>query len=152
MRKTITISILLSLSLVACTTNHTKNTPSKGPVKFIDLTSDTSQTLIDDYWVVTKKQEPLYPVDAAKRGVSGCVDLEVGISNEGKMIVYKVKKSYPQGIFDDYAAAALLKWRWKAADANVDKLPVLTLMHMGFKVIGSKNKQQAQEECGKFHV
>ena len=146
MRKVVTLSIL-SVFLVSCASTDTADVP----IQYIDLTLDDKKELIEEYWVVEKRQHPKYPISAAREGLSGCVDLIVGIKKSGRSGGYKVKKSYPEGVFDKYAAAALNKWRWSATDENGDKVPVLTTIQLDFMVEGSKNKAEAEKQCGFSH-
>lgn len=150
MRKVVTLSIF-SIFLVACASTDTAEIRVEEPINYIDLTLDSKKELIDEYWVLEKRQEPYYPVSAARKGLSGCVDLIVGINNDGKSGGYKIKKSYPKGVFDKHAAAALTNWKWAAADKNSDAVPVLTTVQLDFMVSGSKNKKEAESQCGFSH-
>jgi protein TonB len=154
MRKVVTLSIF-SVFLVSCASTKTTEPPpvsAEEPIQYINLTLDDKKELIEEYWVVEKRQEPKYPISAARKGLSGCVDLIVGIKKNGKTGGYKVKKSYPEGVFDKHAAAALNNWKWSAADKNTDKAPVLTTIQMDFMVSGSKNKAEAEKQCGFSHM
>jgi TonB family protein len=150
MNKVVTLSIF-SFFLVGCASTDTAEVSVEEPIQYIDLTLDDKKKLIDDYWVVEKKQEPKYPISAARKGLSGCVDLVVGIKKNGNTSGYKVKKSYPKGVFDKYAAAALNNWKWSAADQNAGKAPVLTTIQLDFMISGSKNKAEAEKQCGFSH-
>ncbi|WP_105168349.1 energy transducer TonB [Pseudoalteromonas sp. T1lg23B] len=144
---------LLSLFLIgACSTTDTAKIPPKEQVKYIDLTADDNHKLLEKYWVSKIRREPIYPIDAAKKGLSGCVDFIVGINSNGKLSTYKVHQSYPQGVFDEYALVALSKWRWEAAENNHDKQPVLTTIQMDFMIQGSTNKIDANSHCGYSHI
>ncbi|GIU04205.1 hypothetical protein TUM4261_03710 [Shewanella sp. c952] len=150
MRKVVTLSFF-SVFLMACASTDTAEVSVEEPIQYLDLTLDDKKKLIDDYWVVEKKQEPKYPISAARKGLSGCVDLIVGIKSDGKSGGYKVKKSYPKGVFDKYAADALNNWKWVAADKNGNSVPVLTTIQLDFMVSGSKNKAEAEKQCGFSH-
>ena len=150
MRKVITLSFF-SVFLMACASTDTAEVSVEEPIQYLDLTLDDKKKLIDDYWVAEKKQEPKYPISAARKGLSGCVDLIVGIKSDGKSGGYKVKKSYPKGVFDKYAADALNNWQWVAADKNGNSVPVLTTIQLDFMVSGSKNKAEAEKQCGFSH-
>ncbi|MEE2002584.1 energy transducer TonB [Alkalimonas sp. MEB108] len=150
MKKAITLSIF-SVFLVACASNDKVEVATDEPIQYMDLTSDDKKELIKEYWVVEKRQEPKYPIDAARKGLSGCVDLIVGINSDGRLGGYKVKKSYPEGVFDEHAAAALTHWKWVATEINSDKTPVLTSIQLDFMVSGSKNKTESENQCGYSH-
>lgn len=151
MRKVVTLSIF-SVVLVACAANDTVEVATEDPIQYINLTLDDQKELVNEYWVVENRQEPKYPISAARKGLSGCVDLIVGIKKDGKTGGYKVKTSYPEGVFDKHAAAALNNWKWSATDKNGDKAPVLTTIQLDFMVSGAKNKTEAEKECGFSHM
>lgn len=147
MRKVVTLS-MFSVFLVACASTDTDEMSVKEPIQYLDLTSDDKKELIDDYWVVKKMQAPKYPSSAAKKSLSGCVDLIVGIKSDGTPGEYKVKNSYPEGVFDKKAEAALIKWKWVAADNNSDNVPVLTTVQLDFILHDSKNIKEVESQCG----
>ncbi len=151
MKKALILSIFCIFT-VACTSNKNADEITKESADYIDLTSDDNKELIKDYWMVTKRQNPQYPINAARDGVSGCVEFIVGIDRDGTAGGYKVHKSFPEGVFDDYAAAALNQWKWKASTQNTDKDPVLTTIQLNFMVNGSYNKSQAEKACGFGHM
>lgn len=105
--------IPLTFVLAAC-----KSTPEveQAQIDYLDLSAKEQVTLVEEYWTVVKRVEPRYPVSAVKNNISGCVDLIVGIDQNGKFKGYKVRSSFPKGVFDKNAAAALTKWKWKATE------------------------------------
>ncbi|GAA0810958.1 hypothetical protein GCM10009111_02720 [Colwellia asteriadis] len=147
MRNVVSITII-SLFLGACASNDTVQIADKSPIEYKDLSLKEQKQLVKEYWVVEKRQEPKYPISAARKGLSGCVDLIVGINKNGKTSGYKVKESYPEGVFDDHAAASLKNWKWSATEVNVDKTPVLTSIQLDFVVSGAKNAKEAKTKCG----
>lgn len=151
MRKVVSLT-LLSVLLGACASNDMVNEVEIEPVNYIDLSLENQRELAKEYWVVKKKENPKYPISAAKEGLSGCVNLIIGINKEGKLGGYEVKSSYPQGVFDNYAAAALRKWQWTATEKNKHNEPVLTHIQLDFMISNSKNKTEAEKQCGYSHV
>ena len=147
MKNVISIT-MLSLVLGACASNDTAQVVDEAPIKYKDLSLKDQRDLVKEYWVVEKRQEPKYPLAAAKKGLSGCVDLIVGIKQDGKTSGYKVKNSYPKGVFDNHAAASLKKWKWSATEGNIDRTPVLTSIQLDFMVSGAKNAKEAKSKCG----
>ncbi len=121
--------IPLTFTLAACTsipeTEHAQS-------NYLDLSAKKHVKLVEEYWIVVKRVEPRYPVSAAKKNISGCVDLIVGIDQNGKLKGYKVRSSFPKGVFDKNAAAALTKWKWKPTEKNKDSIPVLTSVRLDF--------------------
>jgi TonB family protein len=151
MKKALILSTFFIFT-VACTSNKSADETRKESADYIDLTSDDNKETIKDYWMVTKRQNPQYPIIAARDGVSGCVEFIVGIDRDGTAGGYKVQKSFPEGVFDDYAAEALRQWKWKASKHNTDKAAVLTIIQLDFMVNGSYNKSQAEKACGFGHM
>lgn len=136
----------LPLALVALSgCKSVSEQPDPNQMKYVDLSSEDKKDLVEQYWQVTKRVEPAYSIDAAKKGLSGCVTATVGIGAAGEMVGYKITNSYPQGVFDSQALAALKKWRWQATEANVDKVPVLTSIELDFMVHGSAAKHHLAE-------
>lgn len=150
MKRLISI-LLLSILTVACESNDVAetNTQSKTePFNYLDLTGADSKDLINEYWIVKRRVDPRYPSKAARDRVSGCVDMTLGIDSEGKLMGVKVIKSYPEGVFDYYAVAALSKWKWGPAEANSDRMPVLTDLKMDFMVELNRNSEEFVKHCG----
>jgi TonB family protein len=146
MKNVISVTIL-SMFMGACASNDTSQVVDEAPIKYMDLSLNKQRDLVKEYWVVEKRQEPKYPLEAAKKGLSGCVELIVGINKDGKTSGYKVKKSYPKGVFDNHAAASLKKWEWSATEGNIDRIPVLTSIQLDFMVSGAKNAKGAKSNC-----
>lgn len=125
--------ILLIPLLSACTaTSSSSSENASAQLDYIDLTSETGKTQLNNYWEVAKTVQPQYPTSAARDGISGCVVLTVGINSEGKLQGYKISSSYPKGMFDKSAAAAIAKWRWKVSEANPERKPILTSYQLDF--------------------
>ncbi|ABI40581.1 TonB family protein [Shewanella sp. MR-4] len=137
--------------LTLCASNASSAQKNNNTIEYLDLTSEDKKELLNEYWITDKRVHPEYPIEAAKNGISGCVALVVGINSSGKPSGYKVKKSYPEGVFDNYATAALANWRWKATDKNSDKKPVLTIIQMDFSVSKSPKSAEAIAHCGQIH-
>ena len=143
---------LLSMLLGACVSNDVSEEVKVEPINYIDLSLDDERELAKEYWVVKKRKDPQYPISAARKGLSGCVDLIVGINKKGKLGGYKIKSSYPKGVFDNSAVEALNEWQWTATDKNKDNAPVLTSIQLDFMVSGSKNKTKVVNQCGFSHM
>jgi len=149
--KHLSIFILCSLLIACSTTQTTKTTKSNkhaASLNYIDLSSDQYKTRgTDEYWTVLTRTNPNYPIDAARKGISGCVNLVVGINSEGKMQGYKIKSSYPPKIFDNAAAAAIKKWQWKATKKNSALQPILTSIRLDFSVHGASYNPKYEKYC-----
>jgi protein TonB len=66
---------------------------------------------------------PLYPPEAARRGIEGWVKLSFSIDQTGSVTNVQVMESEPVRVFDRSAIKALKKWRYKAK--FVDGMPVI---------------------------
>lgn len=137
--------------LFACNSTEPKLDNNSIPLQYIDLTSSADMSMHNTHWQVTKRIDPRYPSEAARQGLSGCVQVMVGINGNGRMAEYKIKSSYPEDIFDNAAANALSKWRWKASELNANKDPILTIIQLDFMVQGSSNRDEAEKMCGYEH-
>lgn len=139
---------LFSLFLAACASNNTAQIIDPPPIKYLDLSRIEQKGLVQDFWEVQSRKEPSYPISAARNGLSGCTALIIGINKDGKVLDYKIKNSYPKGVFDNHALAALKKWKWSATEKNIDRTPVLTSIQLDFRVSGANNMEEAKNKCG----
>jgi len=132
--------LLLVTLLVGC--NSTTNEQATGiNTNALDLTGDKSQT--KNYWVVTKRDNPVYPTKAAIDGISGCVNFSFVISESGKAKNIQIIKSVPDGIFNRAATKSLNKFRWAATKNNSSLQPVLTTFQLDF----STSRKSTVAEC-----
>ncbi|QSX34221.1 energy transducer TonB [Shewanella avicenniae] len=138
------------LLLAGCQTsdNATATKPDPNQIKYVDLTREDTKDLLEKYWVISKRVEPRYNIEAAKKGLSGCVTTTVGIGSDGSLVGYKVTDSFPQGLFDQQAIASLQQWHWQATEANVDKVPVLTQVTLVFLLADrAHNMAEVEQHC-----
>ena len=109
---------------------------------YIDLSSVGLRNRVKDYWNISTRTEPRYPIAAARKNLAGCVELMTIINSEGQAQGYKVLSSYPKGLFDKAAAQSLNTWAWLPTAVNTTKQPVLTHIRMDFtldsKPVGKK--------------
>jgi len=129
--------------VVACATTKV----DEPKINYLDISNKGQIKLVDEYWTVAKRIEPRYPISAAKKNISGCVDLIVGIDQNGKAQGYKVRSSYPKGVFDKHAAAALVKWKWQATQKNKDNTPVLTSIRIDFSTSRNPSDPEYLQNC-----
>ena len=148
------VIIFFSLFIAACQT-QIKPEPlqsSSVEIQYIDLTDEENALLFNQYWIIDKRVNPYYPINAAKNSESGCTELIVGINPDGKAAHMKVVKSYPEGVFDGEAIKAVSKWRWQAAAENIDKKAVLTRIQLEFLIKGERDDKQRKEICGPIEL
>jgi protein TonB len=93
--------------------------------------------------VVTNRSHPNYPVSAARKGISGCVEFPFVISESGKAQNIEIIKSVPDKIFNEAAKKSLKESRWAATDNNNSLQPVLTTLQLEF----STSPKQKVAEC-----
>jgi protein TonB len=72
----------------------------------------------DGEYLPIVKVAPLYPESAASRGIEGYVLLEFTVTETGATADPHVLESQPQGIFDDAAKKAVLKFKYKPRVEN----------------------------------
>ncbi|MBG9994460.1 energy transducer TonB [Pseudoalteromonas sp. NZS127_1] len=146
--KALYLLLPLSMMLIACSSTSDKQV-SDEMLSFIDLSSPELRSKAGEYWDVVKRVEPRYPIEAAKKSISGCVELATLINSQGKAQGYKVISSYPEGVFDNNAAAAVGLWRWKATTENTSNQPVLTYLKMDFMVSPKPADAEYLAHCSK---
>lgn len=74
------------------------------------------------------------------------------INSQGEVQGYKVVSSYPEGVFDIDAAAAVGLWRWKPTVENTSKQPILTYLKMDFMVSPKPTDAEYLAHCSKNKV
>jgi TonB family protein len=110
-------------------------------INALDLTRDKSQA--KNYWVVTKRSNPVYPTSAARNGISGCVEFSFVINKLGTAQNIQIIKSVPENTFNEAATRSLKQFKWVATQNNNLLQPVLTTLQIGF----STSPQQSVAEC-----
>lgn len=138
------IAATLSFFIVSCASTEEATIPAN---QFLNLTAEEDADEVEQYWQVKNRAAPMYPPEAARNRVNGCVDLIFGIGSDGTVEGYRVESSYPQGVFDDYAAAALMKWTYEAAPENSERIPVLTHVQLYFTVEDSGPDPKYDANC-----
>ena len=76
--------------------------------------SKPSQGMTDGDAMPIARVEPLYPPDAARRGIEGWVTMRFDIDTSGAVVNVEVLDSKPARTFDQAAKKALKRWRYKA--------------------------------------
>lgn len=149
--------LLSSLILAACTSNEPPITRHETNVQisnYLDLTKkngvtlplEKQRTLFQKYWNFDQVESHVVRINPKKKRKSGCVEALLAISKEGKVTAYTITKSYPKGFFDERAISHWKAIRWKPAENNIDKTPVLTTKSFMYKTLSS-NRAEASKEC-----
>jgi protein TonB len=61
---------------------------------------------------------PMYPIQAAERGIEGWVEVEFTITPQGTVADARVVAHHPSGVFDTAALQAIRKWKYKPKVEN----------------------------------
>ena len=78
------------------------------------------------HWIRTKAQIPIYPFNALKQRVDGCVNVSYIVNASGGVESLKVISSYPNSVFNKSALRAVKQYRYQAAEKNTEKILVRT--------------------------
>ncbi len=145
------ITVLALLLLSGCQTSNTSvplTAEELKHIRYVDMRHLPIKTQADGYWIQKRRIEPIYPIEAAKGGISGCVSLMLGITPDGRVGSYKITSSYPEGVFDISALQAIKKWRWIPDDNNPARQAILIDAKLDYFVIqGQKNLYEAKRNC-----
>ena len=126
------ILFTITALMVGCTsTEQNRNTKA---VKPIDLTNN--KELVEEYWVLSERSFPKYPIAAARKNLNGCVNFELVIDSEGKPQDIKVIKSAPDNLFVSESTKALKKNRWAPSESNTSFQPVVMTFEWSFTLDG----------------
>ena len=102
------------------------------PIVSIDATQLSQYWQIDDSPSMTEG-------NLSGRAVNyGCVALDFGIDAEGKVFDARVKKSWPQGAFVEFAKVTLSEYDFDAAETNAALQPVRTIWVLTFADVDGK--------------
>ena len=102
-----------ALALSACTTTRDVKDYGIQPIDFRG-----NKNALEEMWIVSKNDYPKYPIDAAKKGISGCVDFSFVINGDGKAQNIQVIKAIPDSTFIQSATKSLKKFRWQPTELN----------------------------------
>lgn len=125
MRRILFLTIALTLSACNSTPNIKNN-----EIQPVDLRGDKSA--LEEMWVVSKNDYPRYPIDAARKGISGCVDFSFVINSEGKAQNIQVIKAIPDSTFIRSATKSLKNFRWQPTELNSLRQPAITTLQLDF--------------------
>ena len=116
-----------AVALSACnSTPDVKN----NEIQPIDFVGDNNA--LKKMWIVSKNDYPRYPTDAARKGISGCVDFSFVINSEGRAQNIQVIKAIPDSTFIRSATKSLKKFRWQPTELNDERQPAITTLQLDF--------------------
>jgi TonB family protein len=116
-----------ALALSACTTTRDVKDYGIQPIDF-----SGNKNALEEMWIVSKNDYPKYPIDAAKKGISGCVDFSFVINGDGKAQNIQVIKAIPDSTFIQSATKSLKKFRWQPTELNNLRQPAITTLQLDF--------------------
>ncbi len=83
---------------------------------------------------VLKPVTPIYPYQATVNGIEGRVVLRFIVDENGKVENPVVVKSEPEGVFDEAALAAIVKYKFIPAKIGKKSVKCIAVMPVGFKI------------------
>jgi protein TonB len=104
-----------------------------GPMKVDkDVAKNTGFALSasDGEYLPIVKVAPLYPESAAERGIEGYVLLEFTVTESGATANPVVIEAKPEGVFDEVAKKAVLKFKYKPRVENGRPIAVQGVRHV----------------------
>jgi hypothetical protein len=122
MKKTLLFTI--TTLLLGCSSTEPNSTEANS-VKLdpIDLTK--SEESVKDYWVVSEKAYPSYPISAAKQKKNGCAKIQFIINSKGEPEELKTIHFLPDNTFVTETKKAISGHRWVPSETNKTLQPVL---------------------------
>ncbi|NDW15981.1 hypothetical protein GTQ48_10675 [Alteromonas genovensis] len=122
MKKTLLFTI--TTLLLGCSSTEPNSTETN-IVKLdpIDLTK--SDESVKEYWVLSEKSYPSYPIAAAKRKMNGCAKIQFIINSEGEPEDLKTINFLPDNTFVAETKKAISGHRWVPSETNKTLQPVL---------------------------
>lgn len=88
----------------------------------------------DRDFMAISRVPPQYPFRAQRRGIEGWVKVSLLITEQGTVQDVVVLESKPEGIFDQAAAKAVMKWKFKPRIQDGKAVPVRAEQVVNFKL------------------
>ena len=95
-----------------------------------------------EYWIEDRKVAPIFPEDALRRGISGCVTIGFIIDSEGRTSTFRTLASTDE-VLEQASVAAASRFRYFAAESNAARTPVFTSNTFTFR---NSDASQSREE------
>jgi protein TonB len=90
----------------------------------------------DRDFMAISRVPPQYPFRAQRRGIEGWVKVSLLITEQGVVQDVVVVESQPEGIFDQAATRAVMKWKFKPRIQDGKPVPVRAEQVVNFKLGG----------------
>jgi protein TonB len=91
-------------------------------------------TEVDTPPQVLRSVPPQYPFQAKKNNIAGTVTLRFIVDTEGNVVEPKVTESEPEGVFEEAALAAIVKFKFKPAIKNGKPVDCIVNAPMKFEI------------------
>jgi protein TonB len=70
---------------------------------------------VDQKPVALFKAQPIYPIGAKSKNVTGRVELRMMVDRDGRVKNIEILKGEPEGVFEDATKEAVVRWRFQPA-------------------------------------
>ncbi|BFT29043.1 hypothetical protein D210916BOD24_02190 [Alteromonas sp. D210916BOD_24] len=132
----------IGLFLTACASKY--NSIDQHNEK-LDLTHSVEEA--ENYWVLSKRISPKYPVQAAKQHIAGCSRFKISINSEGETTDAELIESYPNNAFIGPSQEVINKWAWQPTPQNSERKPITRMIQMDFYMPQAVNYDKAKAHC-----
>jgi len=82
---------------------------------------DSDDTPVEAYWELVEIAEPVYPEEAAEKGLEGYVSVRVLIGRDGRIQQINVLDSSPDEVFVPSVLEALHAFRYEPTEGNPER-------------------------------
>ncbi len=113
----------------AVTSSPPRSTPTLSITSSVDLAYHSARD-VDVHPSALREIEPVYPVDADRRRLSGKVVLQLKIEADGRVTHVEVVSASPPGLFEDSAKQAFDDVRFSPAQKNGQPVRALVLIEV----------------------
>jgi periplasmic protein TonB len=103
----------------------------KAPPKVIDIFKPGQ---VDRNPRVLRPVAPNYPLDAQRRGIEGRVVLRFVVDENGQVQNPEVIKAEPEGVFEQAALEAIVKYKFDPAMIDKKKVKCFVVLPIGFRL------------------
>ena len=90
--------------------------------------------LVDQQPRVLRPVTPIYPYQATINGIEGRVVLRFIVDENGEVQNPEVLKAEPEGVFEEAALSAIIKYKFMPATIGKKKVKCIAVMPIGFKI------------------
>jgi protein TonB len=90
--------------------------------------------VVDNEVIPIVRVPPRYPRKAARRNIEGVVTVTFIITKDGRVRDPKVVKATPEGVFENAALKAILKWKFKPKQVNGQAIERIATQEIEFKL------------------